>query len=90
VASVSTSAAIRSRSSAAARPRSGWPPFDAAPARRELQSRLNALPGVAVPDERLAKRPNIALDDLAASLPALQEIFDWTFAQARGMTGDRG
>jgi len=25
-----------------------------------------------------------------ASLPAMQEIFDWTFAQARGMTGDRG
>ena len=70
--------------------KTGWPPFDAEPARRELQSRLNALPGVAIPDERLAKRPNIALDDLAGSLPALQEIFDWTFAQARSVTGDRG
>jgi hypothetical protein len=36
------------------------------------------------------KKALIALDDLGASLPALQEIFDLDLAEARGITGDRG
>ena len=36
-------------------------PFDTEAARRELQQRLSAIPGVAIADESLAKRPSFSL-----------------------------
>lgn len=45
------------------------PPFDRMDLRRELRDRLNALPNVSIPDEKLDKRPGIpmtVLSDTAA------------------------
>jgi hypothetical protein len=60
------------------------PPFDAIERRVELQQRLNAIPGVTIPDSSLAKRPSIPLAALHddARLKAFTEAMDWAFAQA--------
>lgn len=62
---------------------STWRPFDEEGPRRELQRRLNAMPEVEVPTERLALRPNIPLAFIATRLPEFLDIVDWTFQQAR-------
>jgi hypothetical protein len=60
-------------------------PFDAMELRVELQKRLNAIPGVTITDESLAKRPSIPLaafhDD--TSLKAFTDSMDWAFAQSK-------
>ena len=40
------------------------PPFDRLALREEFQRRLNAIPGVSIPDDRLNKRPAIQLSSL--------------------------
>lgn len=54
-------------------------PFASESLRRELQSRLNELEGVDIPDEGLVKRPTIRLTILDAgdNLARFFEIFDW-------------
>jgi hypothetical protein len=41
------------------------PPFDRLEARREIQRRLNEIPQVSVPDDRLDKYPSVPLAALA-------------------------
>jgi hypothetical protein len=49
------------------------PPFDRLDLRRELGDRLNGLPGVSIPDEKLDKRPGMPMTALSA--PAALEQF---------------
>jgi hypothetical protein len=56
------------------------PPFDDLDLRRELLRRLNEIPGVAIPDEAITRRPRIPLDLLArdpAALDALLRTLAW-------------
>ncbi len=62
---------------------SHWAPFDEESGRRELQRRLNAIPGVDVPDERLARRPSISMGVVASHLSKFLDVMRWTFDQAR-------
>jgi hypothetical protein len=55
------------------------PPFDSEEKRRELLNRLNAIAGVSLPDDAIARRPGIPLSALKDE-PALKqffEILDW-------------
>jgi len=60
-------------------------PFDQLEKRKELQARLNALEGVALPDDRLEKRPSFPLAELARpnALDRFLETVDWAFGEAR-------
>lgn len=60
------------------------PPFEDADLRKELHSRLSAIPGVELPPVDEAKRPSIDVDALRepASLSAFTDAMDWAFAQA--------
>jgi hypothetical protein len=55
------------------------PPFDNEALRRELAERLNHIPGVQIPESRLAKRPAIELTTLAdaSALAAFEETMQW-------------
>ncbi len=67
-----------------------WPPFDDDDLRRELRDRLQRLPGVAIPDERLTKRPNIPLDDIVGHVDELLETIAWVFDRARAARDGAG
>ena len=49
------------------------PPFDQLDLRRELRDRLDALPNVSIPDEKLDKRPGIPM--ITLSDPAARQQF---------------
>jgi hypothetical protein len=56
------------------------PPFDRPEMREALRDRLNGAPGVAVPEDALARRPSIELSVLAADDATLQGFLaalDW-------------
>jgi len=55
------------------------PPFDSEERRQELLSRLNAIEGVALPDDCITRRPGIPLAVLAdeTRLEQFLELFDW-------------
>jgi hypothetical protein len=55
------------------------PPFGALDKRVELQTRLNALPGVQIPDVALVKQPSVLLGPLVAetAVTAFLEATDW-------------
>jgi hypothetical protein len=61
------------------------PPFNSPQPRAELQQRLNAIPGVKIPDDALAKRPSFPLEALAdqTALQTFLAVMDWSFGQAR-------
>jgi hypothetical protein len=61
------------------------PPFDGLAERRDLQARLNELPGVQIPDDALDKRPSIALATLTdeAAVESLLACMDWAIEQAQ-------
>jgi hypothetical protein len=61
------------------------PPFDDPAKRQELQARLNALNGVAIPDEGLEKRPSIPLAALAddAALRVFLTAMDWSIQEVQ-------
>jgi hypothetical protein len=63
------------------------PPFDSEEKRRELQSRLNAIPGVSIPDDAIAKRPGIRLSVLKESdaLQQFLETFDWVVQEIKAL-----
>ena len=58
-------------------------PFDAEEKRRELLGRLNAIEGVSLGEDVLARRPSIPLSVFAneKSLGQLQEAFEWVMAE---------
>jgi hypothetical protein len=56
------------------------PPFDDLGLRSEFLARLNAIPGVSIPDDAVTRRPAIELSLLAAEPAALQSFknaLDW-------------
>ena len=55
------------------------PPFDTEERRRALLTRLNAIPGISLPEEAISKRPGIPLSALhdKEALRQFLEIFDW-------------
>jgi hypothetical protein len=57
--------------------------------RRELLRRLNAIPGVAIPEDRLDRRPSFPVSRLVdgARRRAFQEVMEWVVEQLRA--GDR-
>ncbi len=61
------------------------PPFDDLEKRREFLSRLNAIPGISIPDEAIDRRPAISMSVLAPS--AIREQFiavlDWFLGEVR-------
>jgi hypothetical protein len=58
-------------------------PFDSEEKRRELLSRLNAIPGVSLPDDAIARRPGIPLSTFEdeSALGQLLETFDWVIQE---------
>jgi len=59
------------------------PPFADDALRRELLRRLNQIPGVAIPDDRIARRPSFSLAALQNDV-ALQQFlatFDWVIQE---------
>jgi hypothetical protein len=55
------------------------PPFDQLELRQEFQRRLNSVPGISIPDDRLSKRPSFPLAVLRSE-SALEEfiaVLDW-------------
>jgi hypothetical protein len=67
-------------------------PFDEEPERRELQRLLNGIPGVQIPDTRIALRPSFplsVLDDEAAMLrffPGFENDQLMTFIESKSLT----
>ena len=69
------------------------PPFDQVELRQEFQRRLNAIPGVIIPNDRLDKRPAIPFATLRDELVLRQFIaaLDWVVSVVRGgIPPDRG
>jgi hypothetical protein len=60
-------------------------PFDSEEKRQDLLSRLNAIETISLPDEAIAKRPNIHLSALGddAVLKQFLAIFDWFIQEIR-------
>lgn len=61
------------------------PPFDNYSERLELLQRLNALPGIDISTDKLAKRPWFGLSTLKdeATLARFLETLDWAVEKAR-------
>jgi hypothetical protein len=61
------------------------PPFDSESSRRELQRRLNAIPGIAIADESFTKRPSfsLALLNEDATLNQFIGAVEWTETAVR-------
>lgn len=55
------------------------PPFKSEELRRELLGRLNAIEGIALPDEAINRRPSIGMSALKdeTALNEFLEVFDW-------------
>ena len=71
------------------------PPFDSDDRRKELLGRLNAIPGVAIPEDGINRYPSIQLSVLGndKSLGQFVEVFQWmidetkSFADSHGLSG---
>lgn len=64
-------------------------PFADETRRRELLRRLNQIPGVAIPDDRIARRPSFSLATLQNDT-ALQQFlatFDWVIQEIQSVEG---
>lgn len=63
----------------------GKPPFDSEERRREIQKRLNAIPGVAIADNEIDKYPSIPLAVLTgeAKLEQFLAVFDWFLREVK-------
>jgi len=60
-------------------------PFDSEEKRLELLKRLNAIPGVSIPESAIARRPSIPFSTLAKN-DALQQfltVFEWVIGEIR-------
>jgi len=62
------------------------PPMDSVEKRKELQRKLNAIPGVHVPDSRLEGRPKVELSAFSGEDSARQllDALDWVVQEIRG------
>jgi len=60
-------------------------PFDAVSKRQELREKLNAVPGIAIPEESIERRPNVPLQVLTAegALDRFLEVLDWVVSEIR-------
>ena len=60
-------------------------PFDSESKRRELLERLNAIPGVKLPQDSLDMRPAFDLSALAnpEALRAFKQVIEWGLAQIK-------
>jgi hypothetical protein len=60
-------------------------PFDSEEKRRELSSRLNAIEGLSLPAEVIARRPSIPLSVVAGekALGQFQETFEWAINEIK-------
>jgi len=63
-------------------------PFDDEPQRRELQQRLNKIPGVAIPDSKLSVYPGFPIAVVAqpAAVDSLLAALDWFLERVRSGT----
>jgi hypothetical protein len=61
------------------------PPFDSEEKRRELLNRLNAIDGVAIPEDAIARRPSVPLAALTHedNLRQFLAVFDWFVEEVR-------
>jgi len=61
------------------------PAFALEDQRREFQRRLNAIPGVTIPDDGLARRPGLPMNLLAepASMRTFLQTLDWVVTEIR-------
>ena len=61
------------------------PPFNDEAKRKELQKRLNQIPGVSIPDIAITRRPNIFLSTFkeASSFKLLLETLDWVVQEIK-------
>jgi hypothetical protein len=66
------------------------PPFEAEEMRREWQRRLNELPDISIPDEKLAKYAVIPLPSIAeaARLNKFLEVMNWFVEQVNNYRGN--
>jgi hypothetical protein len=64
------------------------PPFDQLTVLREFRDRLNGIPGVAIPDDGLSRRPNVPLSTFANQKEREQfcAVLDWWLKQAMATT----
>jgi hypothetical protein len=55
------------------------PPFDAESKRQELREKLNAIPGISIPESGIEKHPNVPLQVLTApgALDKFLEVLEW-------------
>jgi hypothetical protein len=67
----------------------GRPVFDKEEKRLELLHKLNTIPGIAIPPEKVSSRPNFPLSILNddAALQKFMEVFDWYWAEQKSITG---
>lgn len=63
-----------------------WPPFDSVRLRKELRLRLNAIPGVEIPSDRIEKRPSIQLSVLTegSATEDFLRVMDWVIEMLVG------
>jgi hypothetical protein len=63
-----------------------FPPFDNLELRKEFMTRLNTIPGIAIPEDKLDKRPSFPVKCLME--PKAMEVFwgimEWYFGQLEG------
>jgi len=66
------------------------PPFDVETRKREVLGRLNAIPGVSLPAEKLKGRPSFRLSALSdpARLRQFLDVFDWMMDEIRAASPD--
>jgi hypothetical protein len=61
------------------------PPFSDERRRMEILRRLNEIPGIAIPEGSVSRRPNVALDVLArdGNMDRFLAVFDWFLDEVR-------
>jgi hypothetical protein len=64
------------------------PGFIDEPARREFVRRLNAVPGIVIPDDSIDRRPSFPLESLtdAETRAGFKRVIEWALAQVRAHT----
>jgi hypothetical protein len=67
------------------------PPFERADLRKELQVRLNAIPGISIPDARLELRPSFPIAAVFGdpALRAFLDAMDWVLTEFRNALAAR-
>ena len=65
------------------------PPFDDVGRRKDLLNRLNAIPGITLPQDSLGRRPSFPLAVLKRREVREQfiEVLDWVIAEIKGTGG---